>query len=120
MRAVNPVRVSVPGSARGPQSRTFLISVLVARALSPQLPATLRRIHGAVENSLGKLPRLTGWQPVLPGIIAPTLQFPDSARVSRVGFGVSPKQSCREVRKGETPLPVRETRALPGIIAQHV
>src|SRR5437762_2820987 len=42
-----------------------------------------------------------------------------SARVSRVGFGVSPKQAffaCparRKVRDGETPSPTRETRALP-------
>jgi hypothetical protein len=39
---------------------------------------------------------------------------PDSARVARAGFGVSPKQSFQEVREGETPSPARETRALPG------
>ena len=38
-----------------------------------------------------------------------------SARVSRVGFGVSPKQSFWKVRDGETPSPTRETRALPRI-----
>src|SRR2546423_15261998 len=36
-----------------------------------------------------------------------------SARVSRVGFGVSPKQASRKVRDSETPSPSRETRALP-------
>jgi hypothetical protein len=48
-----------------------------------------------------------------------------SARVSRAGFGVAPKQSFlkhpsqeiarvhEEVRDGETPSPARETRALP-------
>ncbi len=71
-------------------------------------------------NSLGKLPRLAGWQPALPRKSHARLRFQGSARVSRVGFGVSPKQSCREVRKGETPLPARETRALPGIIAQQL
>jgi S1-C subfamily serine protease len=46
-----------------------------------------------------------------------------SARVSRVGFGVSPNRaslcSCirqERVRDGETPSPARETRALPGVI----
>src|SRR5438105_11950229 len=50
-----------------------------------------------------------------------------SARVSRVGFGVSPKQSflrwkrtvidrVRKVRDRETRSPTRETRALPGIL----
>jgi serine protease Do len=45
---------------------------------------------------------------------------PGSACVSRVGFGVSPKQSLscvahrRKVRDGGTPSPTRETRALPG------
>src|SRR5213082_3128368 len=44
-----------------------------------------------------------------------------SARVSRAGFSVSPKQSflfmadVRRVRDGETPSPARETRALPGV-----
>ena len=37
---------------------------------------------------------------------------PSSARVSRAGFGVPPKQSSRKVHEGET-------RALPGIIAQQ-
>jgi S1-C subfamily serine protease len=43
-----------------------------------------------------------------------------SARVSRAGFGVSPKRTSRrwriregKVRDGETPSPARETRALP-------
>jgi hypothetical protein len=36
-----------------------------------------------------------------------------SARVSRVGFGVSPKQASRKVREPETASPARETRALP-------
>jgi hypothetical protein len=40
---------------------------------------------------------------------------PGSARVSRVGFGVSPKQSLQKVRDDETSLPTRETRALPGL-----
>ena len=40
--------------------------------------------------------------------------FSGSARVSRVGFGVSPKQSFpAKIRAGETPAPTRETRALP-------
>ncbi|OLD71841.1 MAG: hypothetical protein AUF68_08810 [Verrucomicrobia bacterium 13_1_20CM_54_28] len=50
-----------------------------------------------------------------------------SALVSRVGFGVAPKQAflkmtsgssenARKVRDGETPSPTRETRALPGNI----
>src|SRR6476646_6330936 len=46
---------------------------------------------------------------------------PGSARVSRAGFGVSPKQSflflvCKiKARDGETPSPTRETRALPRV-----
>jgi hypothetical protein len=42
-----------------------------------------------------------------------------SARASRAGFGVSPKQAFlrawpeRKVRDGGTPSPARETRALP-------
>jgi hypothetical protein len=45
--------------------------------------------------------------------------IPGSARVSGVGFGVSPKESfldifnSREVRESVTLLPTRETRALP-------
>ena len=39
-----------------------------------------------------------------------------SARVSRVGLGVSPKQSYEKIREGETPSPTRETRALPGVV----
>jgi hypothetical protein len=42
--------------------------------------------------------------------------LPGSARVSRAGFGVSPKQSSRKVCDDETSSPTRETRALPGII----
>ena len=42
-----------------------------------------------------------------------SLLFPGSARVSRAGFGVSPKQSLRKVREDETSSPARETRALP-------
>src|SRR2546423_8130913 len=34
-------------------------------------------------------------------------------RVSRVGFGVSPKQAFLKVREPETASPTRETRALP-------
>jgi hypothetical protein len=42
-----------------------------------------------------------------------------SARVSRVGFGVSPKQSFeKKVGDGETPSPTREARALPRIFAR--
>src|SRR5207249_2225714 len=44
---------------------------------------------------------------------------PGSARVSRAGFGVSPKQSFDKIREGETPSPTRETRALPGLFARH-
>jgi len=46
---------------------------------------------------------------------------PGSARVSRAGFGVSPKQSLlflvckRKARDGKTPSPTRETRALPRV-----
>jgi hypothetical protein len=55
---------------------------------------------------------------------------PGSARVPRAGFGVPPKRtSCgiqtglsaasvpypREVRRGGTPRPARETRAFPGV-----
>jgi len=43
------------------------------------------------------------------------LLVPGSARVSRVGFGVSPKQSLQKVRDDETSWPTRETRALPGL-----
>src|SRR5438874_10491649 len=57
------------------------------------------------------------------GLDTATLRL-GSARVSRVGFGVSPKQAflttsptCsrdeNKVRDSETPLPTRETRALP-------
>jgi serine protease Do len=47
------------------------------------------------------------------------METPGRARVPRAGFGVAPKQSfpeivsARKVCNGETPLPVRETRALP-------
>jgi len=37
-----------------------------------------------------------------------------SARVSRVGFGVSPKQSFEKFAIAWTRSPARETRALPG------
>ena len=40
-------------------------------------------------------------------------RLPGSARVSRAGFGVSPKQSLK-VRETGTVSPARETRALPG------
>jgi len=49
---------------------------------------------------------------------------PDSARVSRAGFGVSPKQSFpddlipRKVRESETLSPTRGTRALPKVLAR--
>ena len=50
---------------------------------------------------------------------------PGSARVSRVGFGVSPKRTflrgaipARKVRDGETLSPARETRALPGMFRE--
>jgi hypothetical protein len=48
-------------------------------------------------------------------------KVPGSVRVSRVGFGVSPKQSffrqciTTEVRDGGDAIATRETRALPGI-----
>jgi hypothetical protein len=40
-------------------------------------------------------------------------RLPGSARVSRAGFGVSPKQSLK-VRETGTVSPTRETRSLPG------
>src|SRR6476660_7022684 len=45
---------------------------------------------------------------------------PGSARVSRAGFGVSPKQSflflvCKRKARGKTPSLTRETRALPRV-----
>jgi hypothetical protein len=49
---------------------------------------------------------------------------PGSARVPRVGSGVSPKQSFpddpipRKVRESETLSPTRGTRALPGGLAR--
>jgi len=62
-------------------------------AVVGSLPATPRRfLTERLKTSLGKLPKLTGWQPVLP------------------------RQDCF----GETPKPTRETRALPGIIATRV
>src|SRR3979411_359453 len=54
------------------------------------------------------------------------IQIPGSARVSRAGFGVSPKRSflflaCkRQVRDGATPSPTRETRARPRSSAFNV
>jgi serine protease Do len=48
---------------------------------------------------------------------------PGSARVSRAGFGVTPKRTslwhdcATEVRDGQRPSPARETRAFPGIVA---
>ncbi|PYK72171.1 MAG: hypothetical protein DME42_09540 [Verrucomicrobia bacterium] len=48
-----------------------------------------------------------------------------SARVSRVGFGVSPKQSFlktmpqKKFAKARTPSPTRETRALPEKMASR-
>src|SRR5207244_10760422 len=50
-------------------------------------------------------------------------QTPGSARVSRVGDGVSPSRAFllhttnRKDCFGETPKPARETRALPGLLA---
>src|SRR5207248_699153 len=46
--------------------------------------------------------------------LADDILFLGSARVSRAGFGVTPKQSFREVRDDETSSPTRKTRALPG------
>ncbi|PYM01854.1 MAG: hypothetical protein DMF19_05035 [Verrucomicrobia bacterium] len=43
------------------------------------------------------------------------MRCPGSARVSRVGFGVSPKRSSPKVRESGTLSPTRETCALPGI-----
>jgi len=45
--------------------------------------------------------------------------MPGSARVSRVGFGVSPKRSLK-VRKTGTVSPAPETSALPEIVAAAV
>jgi hypothetical protein len=42
-----------------------------------------------------------------------SLLFPGSARVSRAGYGASPKQSLHKVRDDDTSSPTRETRALP-------
>jgi serine protease Do len=48
---------------------------------------------------------------------------PGSARVSRAGFGGTPKRTslwhdcATEVRDGQRPSPARETRAFPGIVA---
>jgi serine protease Do len=48
---------------------------------------------------------------------------PGSARVSRAGFGVTPKRTslwhdcATEVRDGQRPSPAQETRAFPGIVA---
>src|SRR5438045_3611797 len=39
-----------------------------------------------------------------------------SARVSRVGEGVSPSRTFQKACFGETPKPTRETRALPRIL----
>jgi hypothetical protein len=80
-RPTNPQRQLVPGSARVSRvgddvssSQTFFcIPFRGARAASPQLPAACRQ-HSTCSyidqfsNSLGKLPRLAGWQPALPGI----------------------------------------------------
>jgi len=102
------------------RARDFLGSAGCQPAVDGSLPATFRRIHGTVENQPRQAAETYRLAACAPQKIARMLQFPGSARVSRVGFGVSPKQSCREVRKGETPLPARETRALPGIIAQQL
>jgi hypothetical protein len=51
----------------------------------------LHRIDLTLPNSLGKLPRLAGWQPALPRIRKPSPQYKGSARVSRatpVGLGL--------------------------------
>ena len=42
-----------------------------------------------------------------------------SARVSRAGFGVSPKQSLK-VREGDTPSPARQRHALPRVARRYV
>src|SRR5207247_10211025 len=44
---------------------------------------------------------------------------PRSPPASGPSVGVPPKQSSREVHEGGTPSSTRETRALPGIIAQQ-
>ena len=73
-----------------------------ARAASLQLPAACGQRSATFatdyvfRNSLGKLPTLTGWQPVLPRKSHARLRFQGSARVSRVGFGVS-LNSCELV-----------------------
>ncbi len=63
-------------------------------------PAACRQQFGVfmepLKTSLGKLPRPTGWQPVPQKPRARDRSVPGSARVSRVGFGVSPKQSLEK------------------------
>src|SRR5205823_11846576 len=46
--------------------------------------------------------------------LADDILFRGSARLSRAGFGVAPKQSFREVGDDGTSSPKRETHALPG------
>jgi hypothetical protein len=63
------------------------------------------------QSSLGS----AGCQPAIVVQLADEILFWGSARVSRVGFGVSPKQSFREVRDREDVIANTETHALPRI-----
>ena len=78
------------------------------------------RIFCVIPGSAGCQPAVAGSLPATFDALTPRCSVPGSARVSRVGKGVSPLRTFREDCVGETPKPTRETRALSGIIAQHV
>jgi len=62
-----------------------------------QLPAACRRIHGAVENQSRQAAETYRLAACAPQKIARTLQFPGSARVSRVGDDVSSSQTFLKI-----------------------
>ena len=78
-----------------------------------------------LKTSLGKLPRLTGWQPVLPRKSHARYSVPGSARVSRVGDDVSSSQTFPKLvsarRRNQHARRVRypETVACVGFSGEH-
>jgi len=98
----------------------FLGSAGCQPAVAGSLPATFRRIREAVENSLAKLPRLTGWQPVLPRKSHARYSFRVAHARLACWFRRLAETVFRKVRDDETSSPARETRALPGITVRHV
>src|SRR5438552_16413636 len=82
---------------------------------SPHLQSAIHNLKSKIHRGHSSVGRAPALQAGSQGFESPCLHFLGSARVSRVGFGVSPKQSLdKNVREPETAsLHACETRALP-------